>query len=184
MQTLLIMRKLFSVLLMILLSAVGAIASGGLVVLSSPMGGAVSGDDGSDPPTVWVTEGAGCRPPRPGGPHPPLAPIHYMPFQSPGSPQVHQATIGLGYDFTYVERDGGRYAFYLSIDSPLGRRVYVTYYNQTDGRMYRTYLDPGSTLCWVPVEDPLGSWMVEIGTGNVGYFNVTSDMFYDSLDLH
>lgn len=182
------MKKILSIILIILLSAVAVFAFG--VLDGDPRDSGVSNSPGSDDPNTpyLVTEGSGCRPPinRPGPNNPPLRlQCHSMVVQMPATGQTYQVRIGLGMlmDAPVQHDDTGTYAFYLYIDTPLADPVMVVYTNQTTGATYMVTLDAGSTCCWVPVGDPLGPWMVQFGVGNYGFFTVTSELFYSGISF-
>ncbi|MBP5626169.1 MAG: hypothetical protein J6W98_04540 [Bacteroidales bacterium] len=165
------MKKFLSILLIVLLSAVAVFAAG---VFDGKRGnGGSSNPPGSNEPTMppFITEG-------PNPINPPLINC----FQMAAYVSGHTYDVRIALCMMQGGQTGGDvYAFYLYVDTPLPTDVPVLLVNQTTGETHTVVFEGGTTSCWVPLGNALGSWMVRFGSSNYGYFTVTNSMLMGAI---
>ena len=160
------MKKILSIVLIVLLSAVAVFASG---VFDGGRGNGGSSNPPTTPP--FITEG-------PSPINPPLRHCYEMPASLNGRTYVVKIALCM---MQGGHTGGDAYAFYLYVDTPLPMDVPVLLVNQTTGETHTVIFEQGTTSCWVPLGNALGSWMVRIDSGNYGYFTVTNSMLMGAI---
>lgn len=156
-----IMKKILSILCIILLSCVSLFASA-----------LADGDPGNGNPSSpggLVTEGGGRNTGRGGPAHTVVIPLFF------GLDCTVNLGLGLWFD--------GTPEFILSFSQPSQSTETVEFVNMTTGNSYYGVLAAGTTSCAVKVADAIGPWMVRIGT-RVTYFTITSAFYNSNVLMH
>ena len=155
------MKKILSILCIILLSCVSLFASA--------LSDGDPGNGNSSSPGGLVTEGGGRNTGRGGPAQPVVIPLFFEPN--------YTVNLGLGFWFD------GTPEFMLFFPQPSQSTETVEFVNMTTGNSYYGVLAAGATSCWVNVADAIGPWMVRIGT-RVTYFTITSAFYNSNLLMH